>query len=120
MSRLRNCLRCICAASLLGPAVLSAQLTVSIIRGTATDPSGAAVANAVITIVNTDTGLKRETTTNTAGDYELPDLPRGRYKLTATAAGFRGFTANDVVLESTQVRRINVPFEIGTVAQRSR
>lgn len=115
MSRLRNCLRCICAASLLGPAVLSAQLTVSIIRGTATDPSGAAVANAVITIVNTDTGLKRETITNTAGDYELPDLPRGRYKLTATAAGFRGFTANDVVLESTQVRRINVPFEIGTV-----
>jgi len=91
------------------------QLTVSTIRGTATDPSGAGVPKAGIELVNAQTNLKRSTVTNENGDFELPDLQRGTYILTASAPGFTKFVAENIILESTQVRRINVVFELGAV-----
>jgi hypothetical protein len=91
------------------------QLTVSTVRGTATDPSGAAVTNAEITIISQETNFKRVVTTNEAGDYEIPDLLRGTYRLTASAPGFKNFVADNIILEGNQIRRINVSFEIGAV-----
>src|SRR2546429_697948 len=92
---------------------LSAQLTVSTLRGTVTDPAGAVVVNAHITVVNSETNLTRELNTNENGDFEIVDLQRGAYRLTATHPGFKTFVADNVVLESSQVRRINVAFELG-------
>lgn len=94
---------------------LMAQLTLSTIRGTATDPTGAVVPKAQITLVSLDTNEKRELTTNENGDFEIPDLIRGRYRLTATAVGFKTFVAENIILEGNQVRRINVSFELGAV-----
>ena len=54
-----------------------------------------------------------EVITNENGDFEILDLPRGSYKLSASHTGFKTFVADNVVLESSQVRRINVPFELG-------
>jgi hypothetical protein len=90
-----------------------AQLTVSTLRGTATDQSGAVVVGAHIRAVNIETNLAREVDTNQNGDFEIVDLPRGEYRLTATGAGFKTFVANNVVLESSQIRRVDVPFEVG-------
>jgi hypothetical protein len=59
------------------------QLTVSTVRGTATDQRGAVVVNAHIRVVNVETNLSREVLTNDNGDFEIVDLPRGQYKLTA-------------------------------------
>ena len=95
------------------PNGLWAQLTVSTLRGTATDQSGAVVVNANIRVVNLETNLTREVVTNENGDFEILDLPRGGYKLSAAKPGFKTFVADNVVLESSQVRRINVPFELG-------
>ena len=68
-------------ALLLGLGVLTAtayaQETASIV-GTVTDPSGAAVPQAKITITNTDKGLVRSTTTNSSGNYAAPQLEIGR------------------------------------------
>ena len=50
----------------------------------------------------------REVVTNENGDFEILDLPRGGYKLSAAHPGFKTFVADNVVLESSQVRRINV------------
>ena len=47
---------------------------------------------------------------------EILDLPRGAYRLTATHPGFKTFIADNVVLESSQVRRINVAFELGAAS----
>src|SRR5215468_1199780 len=96
------------------PAIqLWGQLTVSTLRGTATDPTGAVVANAHITVVNQETNLTREVNTNENGDFEVVDLLRGSYRLTATQSGFKTFVADNIVLESSQVRRVNVQFELG-------
>jgi hypothetical protein len=94
---------------------LLAQLTTSTIRGSAADPSGAAVANANVTLTNLGTGISRAVVTNENGDYEIPDLQRGSYRLNASAPGFKGFVAENIILESNQTRRIDIGFELGTV-----
>jgi hypothetical protein len=94
---------------------LVAQLTLSTIRGTAADQTGAVVPKAQIVVVSMDTNQRREVTTTDNGDYEVPDLVRGRYHLTATGAGFKTFVADNIILEGNQVRRINVTFELGAV-----
>jgi hypothetical protein len=99
----------------LGCWPVAAQITLSTIRGTATDPTGAVVVNANIVVVNADTGFKREVTTDGNGNFELPDLPRGRYRLTANAPGFKTFAAEDILLEGSQIRRINPNLELGAV-----
>jgi hypothetical protein len=99
----------------LGLAPLPAQLALSTIRGTVTDPTGAVVSSAEITVVNVETNFRRATTTNENGDFEVPDLQRGTYRLTATASGFKTFVAENIILEGNQTRRINAALELGAV-----
>ena len=61
------------------------------IVGTITDPSGAVIPNAKITITGVDTGFVRTTTTNTTGNYSAPELPNGRYQLTIEVQGFKTY-----------------------------
>ncbi|HET8550205.1 MAG TPA: carboxypeptidase regulatory-like domain-containing protein [Bryobacteraceae bacterium] len=112
MFSLRGCFLTAAAA-----AVCVAQLTLSTIRGTVSDPSGAPVVGADITLVNIDTSARRIVKSTDTGDFEIPDLQPGRYRLTATAPGFRTFVADDVVLESSQVRRVNASLQLGAVTQ---
>ena len=105
----------ILSSVLLGGFTLMAQITLSTIRGTASDPTGAVVPNAVIAVASLDTSARREVTTDENGNFEVSDLPRGRYRLTATASGFKTFIAEDILLEGSQIRRINPAFELGTV-----
>ena len=58
------------------------------INGTVNDPSGAAVANASITITDTDRGISNKTTANESGNYEQTHLLAGHYKISASAPGF--------------------------------
>ena len=62
------------------------QGTASIV-GTVTDPSGAAVPSAKITITNTETGIIRSTTTNATGSYAARELAIGRYNVRVEAGG---------------------------------
>ena len=59
------------------------------IVGTVTDPSGASVANATITITNNDTGVSRTLPTNSDGQYVAPDLHIGHYTVRVMASGFK-------------------------------
>jgi outer membrane receptor protein involved in Fe transport len=69
--------------SLMAQSLVSGDLT-----GTVTDPSGAVVPNAAITLKNTGTGQTRSTTTNRTGAYRFSLLPPGSYAVSATAQGF--------------------------------
>src|SRR5260370_24227366 len=111
---LQRALRVFLVAGFVPAITLWAQLTVSTLRGTATDQSGAVVVNAHLRVVQRETNLTREVDTNDNGDFEILDLPRGSYRMTATHHGFKTFVADNVVLVSSQVRRINVPFELGS------
>src|SRR5438552_3161879 len=95
---------------------LPAQLTVSTIRGTVSDASGAAVVGANITLVNLDTNIQRIVKANESGDFEIPDLLRGTYRLTASQSGFKSWVAVNIILESNQIRRIDVALELGTAS----
>ena len=99
----------------LVPASLTAQISLSTIRGVVTDATGAVIVGAEIKIVETETSASRTSTTNENGDYELADMPTGTYRLTITAPGFTTFIAEDLVLRSNQIRRINGSLEVGAV-----
>src|SRR5437870_7372459 len=64
------------------------QSTTGLIQGVVTDPDGASIAGARISIKNIDTGLVRDLTSDGAGDYRAPLLPLGNYTITVEADGF--------------------------------
>jgi Carboxypeptidase regulatory-like domain len=72
------------------------------IKGTVTDPSGAVVAKAQITVTNADTGVVSTTATSESGDYIFPALPVGTYNIKVEAPGFKGFAATGIVLHIDQ------------------
>src|SRR5438552_15908601 len=101
-------------AVLLSSTVLPAQETLSTLRGTATDPSGAVMPGVTVTVQELATNIvARKVTTDNSGNYEIPGLKLGTYRLTATLAGFKAVAANDVVLEGNQIRRIDIRLEVG-------
>src|SRR5229473_1407254 len=79
-----------CSLSILLAAgsTLLAQSPTGIVAGTVSDPSGAVVPQARITIVNRDTGLSRATITGSEGVYSAAALPAGPYDVRAEANGF--------------------------------
>lgn len=98
---------------LFSTGLIAQTATLSTIRGTAQDPSGAAVAEVAISLVNSETNFTRTATTNATGDYEFPYLQRGTYNLTATQIGFKKFLAENIILESSQTRRVDIPLQLG-------
>ena len=66
--------------------------------GVVTDPSGAAIANAKVTVRNQETGRSISTTTDQSGVYSLKDLPAGTYALIAEASGFKSVSESNVSL----------------------
>ncbi len=73
--------------------VLSQTVTGDI-TGDVTDSSGAVLPHVTVTAVNTDTNFSRSATTSGTGNYRIPDLPIGQYKVTATAQGFKAVVQN--------------------------
>jgi anaerobic magnesium-protoporphyrin IX monomethyl ester cyclase len=80
--------------------------------GDVTDPSGAVVAHATITITNLDTGLTRTVKTNDVGHYLAGGLKVGHYSVKAEAPGFRVVERTGIVLESGANGRADVALEI--------
>src|SRR5258707_10448801 len=71
------------------PPALPAQSDLSSISGTITDPSGAVVAGAAVTLRNESTGVIRATTTNGSGFYTISSLAPGRYSITVESPSFQ-------------------------------
>lgn len=94
---------------------LFAQGDLSTVRGTVTDPSGALVPGVAIELTNVDTNVSRRVATNESGDYEIPYVPLGTYKLTASSSGFKNFVIESIVIRARELRRIDVVLELGAV-----
>ncbi|HEY6765324.1 MAG TPA: carboxypeptidase regulatory-like domain-containing protein, partial [Candidatus Sulfotelmatobacter sp.] len=84
------------------------------LRGTISDPSGAAVVGAKVTLSSVERGFERSTTTGGAGGYEFLQLPPGNYRLTVETAGFRRAEQKQVQLLVDTPATINVKLEVGT------
>ena len=87
------------------------------IVGTVTDPSGAAVANAAITVTNLDTGLARNLTTSSDGQYVAPDLRIGRYSVRAAAAGFKTTEQQNITLQVGDRARVDLKLAVGSAQE---
>ena len=87
------------------------------IVGTVTDPTGATVPNASITITNTDTGVSRSLPTNGDGQYVAPDLHIGHYLVRATATGFKGAEQKDLVLAVGDRTRVDFKLQVGSAQE---
>ena len=87
------------------------------IVGTVTDPTGATVPNANISITNTDTGQVSQFQSNTAGEFVAPSLHIGHYLLRAEAKGFKAVQHKDVVLQVGDRTRIDFSLEIGNATE---
>ena len=61
------------------------------ISGVVTDPSGAVIPGAAVTVKHTSTGLTRSATTDAHGAFLFPLMPVGSYSLAVEAQGFRRF-----------------------------
>lgn len=72
---------------LLLPALLLAQVSSTSLRGTVTDPSGAVVGNAQVSLDNPANAFHASQTTNADGEYIFPQIPPGHYKVTVVASG---------------------------------
>ncbi len=81
--------------------------------GTVTDPSGAAIPNAKVTVTNMGTNLSVTTTTNQSGLYTARELPIGTYKITAEAKGFKTSSNANLTLNAGTVQRVDVRMELG-------
>ena len=94
-----------------------AQGTTSRISGVATDPTGAGVANATITITNDDTGVSYVIKTSASGTYAFDSLQIGRYTLQAEAPGFKQFISKGNVLAIGVPTSINPKFQVGATTE---
>ncbi len=94
-----------------------AQSSEGRLSGRVTDPTGAVLRNAQITIENVATGVKRVVETNSAGEYSASALEPGSYKISAEAAGFKTAISTPVLLEVSRDIRIDLQLQPGKVME---
>jgi Carboxypeptidase regulatory-like domain len=94
-----------------------AQATWGTISGFVTDPTGAAVPNANITITNERTGVQRRIKTDNGGLYNAPHLDPGQYTIRVEAGGFQSFVQQHVVLRVDSTARVDAKMVLGQASQ---
>ena len=93
-----------------------AQSTATL-SGTVTDPSGAVVAGAHVTVHSLATGVDRAIDTDPAGLYVVPSLQPGDYRVQASASGFGTFTVQKVTLNVSQSVTVNMQLAVSTAGE---
>src|SRR5260370_24637332 len=107
----------ILAMAILSASHAYAQVAGATLSGTITDPSGAAIAGAKISITNKATGAARDITTDAAGFYSAPNLLPGPYEVAASANGFSTTKESDLTLTVGAQQALNLSLKIGDASQ---
>lgn len=102
---------------LLAAASVWPQTATTSLRGTITDPSGAAIPNATVRLANADTGLERTVTSDAQGYYIFLEVVPGNYKLTVEAPGFTQYQQLGVQLQVSLPATVNVGMKVGQAQQ---
>ena len=83
------------------------QTEVATVFGTVSDPSGAVIAGAQVTILNQSTGLKRDSSTDSTGQYHIAGLPIGNYSVRVQKEGFQTHVREGITLPSASSLTLN-------------
>src|SRR5688572_8691215 len=92
-----------------------AQVPTGQISGRVTDSSGAVLPGVDVTVTQTDTGLVRTAVTNDTGQYAIPSLPLGPYRLEATLQGFRTFVQSGITLQVNANLVVDASLSVGAL-----
>jgi Carboxypeptidase regulatory-like domain/TonB dependent receptor len=115
MKRLQFCLAVFAVLALTLSAF--AQVQNGQFAGTVTDPTGAAVPNAKVTVTNEGTNLAVSATTNSSGNFTVRELPVGTYTLTAEASGFKKVSDTRVVLNAGVIAHVDFKMALGQASE---
>ena len=97
--------------------LLLAQAVSSTIVGRITDPSGAAVPNARISVVNEDSGVTIPAESNELGLYRAPSLSPGQYRIEVEAQGFQKLVRRGVVVQVSQTLQVDLTLQVGSLTE---
>jgi hypothetical protein len=96
---------------------LHGQSTYGTVDGSVVDPSGAAVADAKVTLTNTGTQENHTQTTGGQGSYQFVNVIPGEYRLDIERAGFKHFARTNVVVQVQQDTHIDASLTVGQVSE---
>ena len=96
---------------------LAAQIDTGTITGRVTDPTGAVIAGAQVTVIQTDMNFENVTQTNTEGIYRVQSLRPGPYRVTIVASGFKRLIRENLDLRMGDTMAVDATLEIGAVAE---
>ncbi len=99
------------------PAPLFAQAVNGSFVGTVTDTSGAVVPDAKVTITETTQNVSRIVTTDANGDYSLPNVPPGTYRIAVEKQGFATAVRTGIALSVNSTERVDMTLRAGAVSQ---
>ena len=94
-----------------------AQILYGSVVGVVKDPQGATVPGATVTIVNKETNLTKETTTDSEGTFNVVNVLPGPYDVKVTLQGFHESVRKDVPVTIGQIARVTVTLEVGSVSE---
>ncbi|MBV9038485.1 MAG: carboxypeptidase regulatory-like domain-containing protein, partial [Acidobacteriaceae bacterium] len=94
-----------------------AQAVTGTVLGTVTDATGAVVASAKVTLTEVNTGVSRNSETNTSGNYTFPDVPEGNYSVTVAAPGFRREVRQNITVAVNTSTRVDSQLQPGELSQ---
>ncbi len=93
------------------------QTQLATVFGTITDASGAVISGAQVTILNQSTGLKRDTSTDSTGQYHIAGLPTGNYSVRVEKEGFQTQVREGIALTSASEIIMNLSLSVGDLKQ---
>lgn len=117
MNRFKKLAVALCALLLITAATMFGQAVNGTLLGTITDPTGASVPNARVTITATNTGGSRTATTNESGNYTFPDLAPGVYSVSVEQTGFKRVTRANVDVLVNSALRVDLTLQPGNVQE---
>src|ERR1700679_2502495 len=112
--RYKHVIICLLALTCLTSQLFAQSASVS---GRVSDPQNASISSSVVTLRNTETMVKVESTTNAKGDFILPPVAPGHYEIDAVAGGFAPSLLTNITLEVGESKVFTIILKPGSVQQ---
>jgi Carboxypeptidase regulatory-like domain/TonB dependent receptor len=108
---------CALLSGLLLLAPLFGQSTRASLTGRITDPNKAVIIGASVTVINTGTGIHYQGLTNEIGEYYVPDLPPGTYRIEVEKLGFKAVIQAGLILHVQDALEVNFEMTLGSASE---